>query len=246
MKTVRNDDLQRATDAEASWETYDDDENDDKSDEFIREKHLSKTKKMKNYLKKCKTTAENFIQQRYEQSAQIVDVPQLILRPRKATENSVPLTSWYVTDEFCTDEETESHVTVVQMTDAARNTIQNVEYDTIGAASIQSANVEMNSEIVILDNDRCSRVRVEEIVDTTVDICSSDEDTYLLESFMDQSFNVDADLFGQSALVCLPIFYEILTIEVVYNYYPLWTTRMSISYARAFNIISFKMYIMVF
>ena len=64
------------------------------SDQFNREKYLSKTKKVKNYLKKCKSTANNYIQRSDSSSGKL----------RKAREERVPLTSWYVTDEFYSPE----------------------------------------------------------------------------------------------------------------------------------------------
>lgn len=106
--------------------------------ELSREKNLSKTKKVKNYLKKCKNTANNYIQNKNGGGAGDSEEKPV----RKAAEDSVPHTSWYVTDEFYLEEEAESHVTVVQITDEARNTTQTEECD--GVASVHSANVEVD------------------------------------------------------------------------------------------------------
>ncbi|XP_065213385.1 puratrophin-1-like isoform X3 [Planococcus citri] len=117
-----------------SWEPASDfiNDGDEKPDHFSREKYLSKSKKVKNYLKKCKSTANNYIQRSDSTSDKV----------RKAVEERVPHTSWYVTDEFYSEEEAENHVTMVRLTDAAKNTIQVEECDKI--ASVHSANVENN------------------------------------------------------------------------------------------------------
>lgn len=114
---------------------------DDRLEEFSREKHLSKTKKVKNYLKKCKSTANNYIQKSDLSTTKV----------RKAVEHSVPHTSWYVTDEFYSDEEAKNHVTIVQITDAAKDSVQVPECDDI--ASVHLASVELDAEVTSNDHD---------------------------------------------------------------------------------------------
>lgn len=113
--------------------------------EFTRDKQLSKTKKVKNYLKKCKSTANSFIHAKSEPNG----AADADFRQRRAVEEAVPLTSWYVTDEFYLDEEPRNHVTIVQIRDHARNGVQEVEYD--GVADVCAARVERDSKVVFLN-----------------------------------------------------------------------------------------------
>lgn len=109
------------------------------SQELVHEKRTSKTKKVKNYLKKCKRSANSLIQNNNERNVELSSSQPNFFKRYSAVEESVPHTSWYVTDEFYLDEEPKSHVTVVQMMVAAKNSVQTAECDAV--AVVNSADV---------------------------------------------------------------------------------------------------------
>lgn len=111
----------------------------------MRDKQLSKTKKVKNYLRKCKSTANSFINAKSESNG----TSDADFRQRRAVEEAVPLTSWYVTDEFYLDEEPRNHVTIVQIMDTAQDGIQKVEHDGVADVCI-APQVEWDSKVIRL------------------------------------------------------------------------------------------------
>lgn len=109
-------------------------------------------------MKKCKSTAHNYIQRTDSSSS---------VKVRKAVEERVPHTSWYVSDEFYSDEEAKNHVTMVQMTDAANNTVQVDECDNV--ASVHLANVENDCNPVV------SSGMQNDVQNNNVLMCGNDE-----------------------------------------------------------------------
>ncbi len=180
MKTSREDELT----SDSAWYVLSDDES---KEIFSREKHLtmSKTKKMKNYLKKCKSTANNFVQSKIEQNVIVAVAAELAHsnsnQPRRASDQPVPLTSWYVTDEFYMDEEPKNHVTVVQMTDAAQKIVQTTECD--GIASMHLASIKLDAKVISQKKEYATAIEHEEEIGSGYGVAEamSDEED-LLES----------------------------------------------------------------
>lgn len=144
--------------------------------EFMRDKQPSKTKKVKNYLKKCKSTANSFIHAKSEPNG----TADADFRQRRAIEEAVPLTSWYVTDEFYLDEEPRNHVTIVQISDTAQNGVQKVEYD--GVADVCTTRVERDSKVVRLSGPKGATEEV-----PVAPLCPEEEEVESLENFIGNS-----------------------------------------------------------
>lgn len=104
---------------------------------------------MKNYLKKCKSTANSLIQQARSGEPR-EGAAEADFRQRRAVEEAMPLTSWYVTDEFYSDEEPRNHVTVVQIRDVARDGVVKRAECEGAVADVSAARVEGDATIVRL------------------------------------------------------------------------------------------------
>lgn len=181
-----------------NWDVF---KGNDKLEEFSREKHTSKTKKVKNYLKKCKNTANSFIQSKAESNAEL----ELNFKQRKAVEDSVPLTSWYVTDEFYVEEEPKNHVTVVQITDAAKNSIQVMEYNDF--ASVHSTRVELEEKFI---GDICGNINSHNKGNNSIyETSTIEEKTELFENFIRNFSSVDKT-YGKNQPVSFCNFYYYL------------------------------------